>query len=65
MNDSKILECDVTETLLSAVDKDADVLQLRILFEKVSDNDGEPDMLLFYKKNSNINEKDIFTLNIQ
>ena len=57
-------ECDVTELLEAATEADAELLQLRLKFDELSDGDGEPDLALFFLSDSNTNESGIFTLDL-
>ncbi len=54
--------CDVTATVSSLLEKGESLLQLRLRLEQAGDSDGQSDMVLFYKRGSNINEPGIFTL---
>jgi hypothetical protein len=56
------IECDVTETVDIAVNQGASTAQFRIRFDTEADNDGQQDLAMFFRKNSNTNESGIFEL---
>ncbi len=56
--------CDVTAAVQSAVSSGQATAQFRIRFEQPADNDGQPDLALFYLTDSNTNEPGIFELQI-
>jgi len=58
------LECDVTSTVIGALDAGATRLQFRMKFDTPGDNDGAQDLLLFFRTDSNTNEPGIFTLDL-
>ena len=62
---SDTVSCDVTEAVRTALESGSELAQFRVRFEKAGDSDGAPDMVLFYKRNSNTNEVGIFTLRAQ
>ena len=57
-----IFECDVTSAIQQALENGSHFAQFRIRFEKASNNDGQPDLVMFYKTNSNTNESGIFQI---
>jgi hypothetical protein len=58
------VECDVTTAVQGAVDGGATSVQFRLRFERPADNDGNPDLALFYRSDSNTNEPALFNLTI-
>jgi hypothetical protein len=58
------VECDVTAAVQSAADQGAPNVQFRLRFSSLADNDGQPDLALFYLTDSNTNEPGIFELSI-
>lgn len=64
VDDATAVECDVTTAVQSAVDQGATNVQFRLRFSGVADNDGQPDLALFYLTDSNTNEPGIFELSI-
>jgi len=56
--------CDVTEQVDAAVSSGAGTVQLRLRFERAGDNDGEQDLAMFFREDSNTNEPGLFTLRI-
>ena len=56
--------CTVTNAVKQAFANGLGNVQFRIRFEKAGDGDGSPDLALFYNTNSNINEPNIFQLEI-
>ena len=54
--------CDVTAALQAAADESATSIQFRLRFEQVADNDGNADLAMFYRTDSNTNEQGLFTL---
>ncbi len=56
--------CDVTEIVASAADEGRDVVQFRLRFERVADNDGQADLAQFYRSDVNTNEPGLFKLTI-
>lgn len=59
------LICDVSDAAAAGVAAGRDQLQFRIQFENPSDNDGEQDLALFYRTDTNTNEPGIFSLNVE
>ena len=58
------LACDLTEIAGPALSDGRTLLQVRIRFESVADSDGEPDLAMFFRTDSNTNEPGIFELTI-
>ena len=58
------LECDVTELVMAAAAAGDDRVQLRLKFDVLSDSDGESDLAMFFRSDSNTNEPGIFTLDV-
>lgn len=54
--------CDVTGAVQSAADEGASSIQFRLRFERIADNDGQADLAMFYRSDSNTNEPGLFTL---
>ena len=54
--------CDVTNAVERAVEDGHGTVQFRLRFEEVADNDGDPDLALFYRSDSNTNEPGLFKL---
>jgi len=58
-------ECDVTSAIQQALENGSRFAQFRINFEKASNSDGQPDLVMFYKTNSNTNESGIFQIEVK
>ena len=58
------LECDVTDATVAAVGSGAERAQFRLRFDRVADDDGDPDLALFFLTDSNTNEPGIFQLEL-
>jgi len=58
------IACDVTQAVRAAAAEGAPSVQFRIRFEQVADNDGQADLAMFYRTDSNTNEEGLFTLEI-
>ena len=56
------IECDATEAVDVAVSRGDTTAQFRIRFDTEADNDGQQDLAMFFRKNSNTNESGIFEL---
>jgi hypothetical protein len=56
------IACDVTRAVQAAADEGVPSVQFRIRFERVADNDGQADLAMFYRSDSNRNEEGLFTL---
>jgi hypothetical protein len=56
--------CDVTQAVQAAVADGASSVQFRLRFEQAADNDGQPDLAMFYRTESNTNEPGLFVLEI-
>jgi hypothetical protein len=56
------VECDVTNAAMAAASEGATSIQFRLRFEQVADNDGQADLAMFYRSESNTNEQGLFTL---
>lgn len=56
------IACDVTAAVAEAIDEGALSVQFRLRFEQVADNDGQADLAMFYRSDSNTNEQGLFTL---
>ncbi len=54
--------CDVTTAVRSAIARGDSSVQIRLRFERVADDDGQPDLAMFYRTDSNTNEEGLFTL---
>lgn len=57
--------CDLTEAVQNTLGEGSDILQFRLRFEKVSDEDGQQDLALFFKRDSNTNEGGVFDLTLR
>lgn len=57
--------CDLTGPLQQALQNGLQLLQFRLRFERISDSDGQPDLALFFKSDSNTNEGGVFELTIR
>jgi len=64
VTDTASVVCDVTEIVANATDEGRDVVQFRLRFEQVADNDGQPDLAQFYRSDVNTNEAGLFELTI-
>jgi hypothetical protein len=40
-------------------------VQVRLRFERAGDNDGDQDLAMFFREDSNINEPGLFTLRVR
>ena len=58
------LECDVGDLVLSLLIDGSTDVQLRLRFEQPGDGDGEADLAMFFRSDSNTNEPGLFTLEI-
>ncbi len=58
------IECDVTAAVHGALAEGHDTVQFRLRFELPADNDGQPDLAMFYRSDSNTNEAGLFTLDL-
>ena len=56
--------CDVTDQVDSAVSSGAGSVQFRLRFERAGDNDGEQDLAMFFREDSNTNEPGLFLLTV-
>jgi hypothetical protein len=56
------IACDVTRAVQAAADEGVTSVQFRIRFEQVADKDGQADLAMFYRTDSNTNEEGLFTL---
>ena len=56
------IECDATEALQTAARDGRTAVQFRLRFERPADNDGRPDLALFFRTDSNTNEAGLFEL---
>lgn len=56
--------CDVTEIVNDAVDQGRPAVQFRLRFERIADNDGQPDLAQFFRSDVNTNEPGLFGLTI-
>ncbi len=63
--DGNHLECDVTDTVTSAIRDGLPRVQFRLKFETVSDGDGQPDLARFFRNDPNANEPGLFVLDLQ
>ena len=54
--------CDLSAAVQQSLDDGYPLAQFRLRFEQVSDSDGQPDMAMFFKTNSNTNEPGLFEL---
>jgi hypothetical protein len=57
--------CDLTEAVQAALVDGENLLQFRLRFDNVSDNDGSQDLALFYRREVNRNEGGVFTLTLR
>jgi hypothetical protein len=56
--------CDVTTAVQAAVADGVSSVQFRLRFEQVADNDGQADLAMFYRTDSNTNESGLFVLEL-
>lgn len=59
-----VFSCDITEHIQRISREGKDVAQFIFQFERAGDNDGSKDLALFYKTDSNTNERGIFYIRI-
>lgn len=64
VTDNTSIECDVTAAVHNALAEGHDTVQFRLRFELPADNDGQADLAMFYRSDSNTNEAGLFTLNL-
>jgi hypothetical protein len=64
VTDGTSIACDVTDALGVAADDGLAAAQFRIRFEVPADNDGNQDLAMFFRTDSNTNEAGIFELEI-
>lgn len=57
-------KCDISKTVQRSLDGDYEYVQLRILFDKAGNNDGNQDLVMFFIRDSNTNQPGIFELEI-
>ena len=62
ITDGTTIRCDVSEALQMAAGDGKSEAQFRIRFEMPADNDGDQDLAMFYRTDSNTNEAGIFEL---
>ncbi|MFQ5554046.1 MAG: hypothetical protein ACE5GC_01585 [Acidimicrobiia bacterium] len=62
--DATGLQCDVSEIVSPLLAGGDTTVQLRLKFERPADNDGRPDLAMFFRSDSNTNEPGLFTLTI-
>jgi len=60
--DDSVVACDVTSAVQAAVANGDSTVAIRLRFERVADNDGQPDLAMFYRTDSNTNEPGLFEL---
>jgi len=60
--DGTSIGCDVTVAVQNAIKQGRDSVQFRIRFERPADNDGQPDLAMFFRSDSNTNESGLFDL---
>jgi hypothetical protein len=58
------VQCDVTDIVANAVDQGRTMVQFRLRFERIADNDGQADLAQFYRSDVNTNEPGLFELTI-
>jgi hypothetical protein len=63
VGDSSV-ECDVTAAVHDALADGRDTVQFRLRFERPADNDGQADLAMFYRSDSNTNEAGLFALDL-
>lgn len=56
--------CDVTQAVQAADSDGATSIQFRLRFERIADNDGQADLAMFYRSDSNTNEEGLFVLQL-
>jgi hypothetical protein len=56
--------CDVTAAVQAAAADGSSSVQFRLRFEQVADNDGQADLAMFYRTDSNTNESGLFVLEL-
>ena len=61
VGDSSV-ECDVTAAVAGSVAAGDTRVQFRLRFDLAGDSDGDPDLVMFNRGDSNTNEAGIFTL---
>lgn len=62
--DSDAFECDVTEVVKRSIQDNYKYAQFRLRMEKAGDEDGNADLVSFFKIDSNTNERGIFEVEI-
>ena len=59
------IACDVTGQVDSALNSGTGSVQFRLRFGRAGDNDGNQDLAMFFREDSNTNEPGLFTLRIR
>jgi hypothetical protein len=59
------ISCDVTDQVDAAVSSGVGSVQFRLRFEFAGDNDGDQDLAMFFREDSNTNEPGLFTLRVR
>jgi hypothetical protein len=56
------IACDVTSAVQAAVDRGADLAQFRLRLANLGDSDGQQDLVMFFRSDSNTNEAGLIEL---
>jgi len=59
------IECDVTPAVQSVLGGGVATIQIRLRLDRPGDGDGNPDLAMFFRTDSNTNETGLFTLTIE
>jgi len=58
------MSCDIRDVISNAVRMGQETLQLRLRFETMSDGDNSADLAMFYKTDSNTNDRGVFIIEV-
>jgi peptidylprolyl isomerase len=62
--EAQLLTCDVAAAMAELIDGEGTLVSFRLRFALPSDQDGQPDVAVFFFRDPNLNERGIFTLDI-
>ncbi len=65
VTNSTSIECDVTSAVQGAIDRGDETAQFRIRFTQFADGDGQQDLAMFFRSDSNSNEAGVFELTVE
>jgi len=62
---STSIECDVTSAVQDAINRGNETAQFRMRFTQLADGDGQQDLAMFFRSDSNSNEAGLFELTLE